>query len=214
MKSKIVIIGLVIVIIILIGAIISVIIYDNEDNSDNILTVGKLEMNLTGFETEQVNNITIPNVGYAVIYDVQNNDTNFKLIISEVKNTTSLDEQKLVEYTGYNGTTICVVIDEYVYWIQICNADTEYQTQNFLNSLVLNGVIKEPNNNNHMNTETSTGTTSESSDNYDEEGIELPYDDTPGSPRRYYGDEIRSFYYTDANGEHYYSYEDRRVYDL
>ena len=144
---------------------------------------------------------------------MQGNNANFQLVISEINNTANIDEQTLAQYTGYNGVSICVVIDNHIYWIQICNADTEHQSQEFLSSLVLNGVIEEPTNNN-VKGETNTNPTSESYNDEDEEIREIPNDDVPGSPRKYYGQNIYSYYYTDENGQHYYSYEDRKVYDL
>ena len=169
-KQKLLIIGLIIVIVVLIGLI--GLFFTESSNAENIITVGELQLNLTGFETKEINNISIQD-GYAVMYDVKGHDDNFQLIISEVPNNANLNEQTLAQYTGYNGVAVSVVIGEHVYWIQICNANSNHQNQDFIHNLILNNNIEEPTNDTSdagTSTTTSTSNSGSSGSNHKNSG--------------------------------------------
>ena len=160
-KQKTIIIGIILIIAVI--GLFAIMFNTNTTNAENILSIGELQLNLTGYETTQIANNTIPDVGYSVIYDVHGDGDNFQLVISEIDNNVGLDEQTLAQYTGYNGVAICVVVGEHVYWVQICNANSEHLTQAFLESLLLNGVVSDPTVNTTSDSSTSTSTSSSNS---------------------------------------------------
>lgn len=141
-NSKKIIIGLGIVILVII-LLFGIFAFGLHRTSNSILTVGDLELNMTGFDYHLEKNTTLNGgsiTGYSASYSVSGDNDNFKLTVIVINGSYGSEKLKNLgsQLFGTVGTVSTTrYINGNLYWIQISSGNSQHNNQAFLESIII-----------------------------------------------------------------------------
>lgn len=181
-SKKSIIIILVFIVIVLVFAL-SFFAFLPDSSGEKILTSGDLQLNMTGYDYSLSSNTTTDS-GYIEYYDVNGNGDSFTLTIMVVEDTYNVGDVGNLG-TSLTGAVNAVAVTKYIngkyYWIQISGGNSEHNTEDYLESIILTQGSDAPVNATSSNVESSS--TSSSNDEVEwSETVETGEYDEDGNP--------------------------------
>ena len=171
-RNKGIIIGLIVIIIaaILIGSFVL-----GANNSEKILRVGDLELNMTGYNYNLESNVSANSVGvsgFVETYSVSGKDDSFTLTVMVLDDTYGFGDVGDLG-TSFSGDLNAVAVTKYIngkyYWIQISYANDAHNTVAYLESIIITKGSDVPDVvNESVDTSSTVSSSSSSSSNDDE----------------------------------------------
>lgn len=160
-RNKIIIIGITILIIV---GIIAGAYYYYQYNSEKVLKIGDLQLNMTGYTYEETSNSSVTSGvvnGQSYYYKVDGHGDSFYLtvvITEDTFNLGNLGDSNVTVNGGLNAVAVTKYINGKYYWIQLSYCNDEHCTADYLNSIIITQGTTPP------TTDTGTSTTTNTND--------------------------------------------------